>query len=193
MLDAVTTPDRTAGKLLIAEPLLADPNFDRSVVLMIEHTDEGALGVVLNRPTDLAVSTVLSDWSDLAADPAVLYMGGPVQQNGVLALGRRRGGIPEDGAVGLTPVVGDVGTVDLTLEPDDLAGTVDGVRFFVGYSGWGGGQLEGELEEGAWLVVPAEAGDVFAADPDAMWRAVLRRQGGRTSMLAHFPAHPSLN
>jgi putative transcriptional regulator len=193
MLDAVTTPDRTAGKLLIAEPLLADPNFDRSVVLMIEHTDEGALGVVLNRPTDLAVSTVLSDWSDLAADPAVLYMGGPVQQNGVLALGRRRGGIPEDGAVGLTPVVGDVGTVDLTLEPDDLAGTVDGVRFFVGYSGWGGGQLEGELEECAWLVVPAEAGDVFAADPDAMWRAVLRRQGGRTSMLAHFPAHPSLN
>ena len=193
MLGPVTDPVRTAGKLLIAEPLLADPNFDRSVVLMIEHNDEGALGVVLNRPTDLEVAAVLSDWSDLAADPPVLYMGGPVQQNGVLALGRRRDGVAAAGAVGLTPVLGEVGTVDLNLEPDELAASVDGVRFFVGYSGWGRGQLEGELEEGAWLVVPAEAGDVFAPDPDTMWRAVLRRQGGRTSMLAHFPAHPSLN
>jgi putative transcriptional regulator len=193
MLDAVTTPDRTAGKLLIAEPLLADPNFDRSVVLMIEHTHEGALGVVLNRPTDLEVGDVLSDWSDLAAPPTVLYLGGPVQQNGVLALGRRRAGAEADAAIGLTPVLGDVGTVDLNLEPHDLAAGVDGVRFFVGYSGWGEGQLEAELAEGAWLVAPAEAGDVFAPDPRAMWRAVLRRQGGRVSMLAHFPAHPSLN
>jgi putative transcriptional regulator len=193
MLDAVTTPDRTAGKLLIAEPLLADPNFDRSVVLMIEHTDEGALGVVLNRPTDLEVAAVLSDWSGLAAAPPVLYMGGPVQQNGVLALGRRRADASAAEAVGLTPILGDVGTVDLNLEPEELAGSVAGVRFFVGYSGWGRGQLEAELGEGAWLVVPAEADDVFAPEPDAMWRSVLRRQGGRVSMLAHFPAHPSLN
>ncbi len=193
MLDAVTTPDRTAGKLLIAEPLLADPNFDRSVVLMIEHTDEGALGVVLNRPTELEVAAVLSDWSGLAAPPPVLYMGGPVQQNGVLALGRRRADASADATVGLTPVLGDVGTVDLNLEPEELAASVGGVRFFVGYSGWGRGQLDAELAEGAWLVVPAEADDVFAPDPDAMWRSVLRRQGGRVSMLAHFPAHPSLN
>src|SRR5690606_2960586 len=113
MLEAVTAPDRTVGKLLIAEPLLADPNFDRSVVLMIEHTDEGALGVVLSRPTDLEVSDVLSDWSDLAAPPEVLYMGGPVEQNGVLALGRRRPGVEVGDALGLTPVLGDVGTVDL--------------------------------------------------------------------------------
>lgn len=199
MLEAVThdadRPDgpapRTVGKLLIAEPMLGDPNFDRTVVLMIEHTDEGALGVVLNRPTELEVDAVLHEWADLAAEPPVLYMGGPVEQNGVLALGRRR---PEAGSVpGWTPVLGDVGTVDLHRGPDDVAAGLDQIRFFAGYSGWGGGQLEAELAEGAWLVVPADAEDVFAADTDAMWRAVLRRQGGKTAMLAHFPAHPSLN
>jgi putative transcriptional regulator len=153
MMGAVTAPDRTVGKLLIAEPLLGDPNFDRSVVLMIEHTDEGALGVVLNRPTELEVSAVLGDWTGLAAPPEVLYMGGPVEQDGVLALGRRRSDVAADGAVGLTPVLGTVGTVDLHREADD----------------------------------------VFAPDPDTMWRSTLRRQGGKVSMLAHFPAHPSLN
>ena len=191
MLGVVTAPETTVGRLLIAEPMLGDPNFDRTVVLMIEHTDEGALGVVLNRPTELEVGSVLHEWAELAASPSVLYMGGPVEQNGVLALGRRRkdaGPVP-----GWTSVLGEVGTVDLHLGPEDVAGGLDGIRFFAGYSGWGGGQLEAELAEGAWLVVDATDDDVFAADPDAMWRAVLRRQGGRTAMLAHFPAHPSLN
>jgi putative transcriptional regulator len=191
MLDEVTPEDSTVGKLLIAEPMLGDPNFDRSVVLMIEHNDEGALGVVLNRPTDLEVDAVLTEWVDLAASPPVLYMGGPVEQNGVLALGRRRH--PDVRVPGWTPVLGDVGTVDLHLEPHEVADTLDGVRFFAGYSGWGGGQLEAEMDESAWLVVPAVADDVFAPDADTMWRSVLRRQGGRVSMLADFPAHPSLN
>ncbi|HEY7069906.1 MAG TPA: YqgE/AlgH family protein [Acidimicrobiales bacterium] len=207
--------DSTAGKLLIAEPMLEDPNFDRTVVLMIEHTPDGALGVVLNRPTELEVDAVLGEWSALAASPPVLYMGGPVEQNAVLALARRprAAGHPDprhpaagspvwpdpsearDTAEtpGWTSVVGDIGTIDLHLDPDDVAPGVDGIRFFAGYSGWGGGQLEAELEEGAWLVVDATDDDVFAADPDAMWRAVLRRQGGRTAMLEHFPSHPSLN
>jgi putative transcriptional regulator len=182
---------RTVGKLLIAEPMLGDPNFDRSVVLMVDHTTEGALGVVLNRPTDLEVEAVLGEWSELAARPSVLYLGGPVEQNGVLALARRRGG----GASlrGWSPVIGDVGTIDLQLEPAALHAELAGVRFFAGYSGWGPGQLEGELDEGAWLVVDALADDVFALDPDAMWRAVLRRQQGKVSMLANFPAHPSMN
>jgi putative transcriptional regulator len=191
MLGVVTDPNRTVGRLLIAEPLLDDPNFHRSVVLMIEHSDDGALGVVLNRPTDLPVEAVLSDWSGLAAPPAVLYQGGPVEQTGVLALGRRRAGV--EAAIGWTSVLGEVGTVDLHVEPADLAASVDGLRFFAGYSGWGGGQLEAELEEGAWLVVPAVADDVFAPDPDTMWRAVLGRQRGKVAMLANFPPHPSLN
>ena len=191
MLEVVTAPETTVGRLLIAEPMLGDPNFDRTVVLMIEHTDEGALGVVLNRPTELEVGAVLHEWADLAVAPSVLYMGGPVEQNGVLALGRRRkdaGPVP-----GWTSVLGEVGTVDLHLSPEDVVGGLDGIRFFAGYSGWGGGQLEAELAEGAWLVVDATDDDVFAPDPDVMWRAVLRRQGGRTAMLEHFPEHPSLN
>jgi len=201
MLGTVTPHDSTVGKLLIAEPMLADPNFDRTVVLMIEHTPEGALGVVLNRPTELEVDAVLGEWASLAATPPVLYMGGPVERNGVLALARRRTAEAPDGTdstetpetPGWTSVLGEIGTVDLHGEPQDVADGIDGIRFFAGYSGWGGGQLEGELAEGAWLVVPADPGDVFAPDPDAMWRAVLRRQGGKVAMLAHFPAHPSLN
>ncbi len=193
MLGAVTASDSasTAGKLLIAEPMLGDPNFTRTVILMIEHTPNGALGVVLNRPTDLEVGAVLHDWADLAADPPVLYMGGPVEQNGVLALGRRRPDTPDP--PGWASVLGPVGTVDLHLGPEDMVVGLDGIRFFAGYSGWGDGQLESELDEGAWLVVAADPGDVFAPDPDTMWRAVLRRQGGKLSMLADFPAHPSLN
>lgn len=183
-------PDRTVGKLLIAEPMLGDPNFDRTVVLMVEHNDDGALGVVLNRPTELEVGTVLADWAELAATPTVVYLGGPVEQNGVLALARRR----SDGALpGWSPVIGDVGTIDLHLQPVEVAADVEAVRFFAGYSGWGPGQLESELDEGAWLVVDARADDVFASDPDVMWRSVLRRQRGKVSMLAHFPAHPSMN
>jgi putative transcriptional regulator len=198
MLGAVTPHDSTVGKLLIAEPMLEDPNFDRTVVLMIEHTPEGALGVVLNRPTELEVDAVLGDWASLAANPPVVYMGGPVEQNGVLALARRRPLDDRDGddmfeTPGWTSVLGEIGTVDLHADPEDVADGIDGIRFFAGYSGWGGGQLEAELAEGAWLVVPADPGDVFAADPETMWRAVLRRQGGKVAMLAHFPAHPSLN
>ncbi|HEX5366694.1 MAG TPA: YqgE/AlgH family protein [Acidimicrobiales bacterium] len=185
--------DSTAGRLLIAEPMLGDPNFDRAVVLMIEHSRRGALGVVLNRPTELEVGAVLEGWAPLAAPPPVLYAGGPVEQNGVLALGRRHARARSRDIPGWTTVLGPVGTVDLHLDPDDLAPWLSGIRLFAGYSGWGGGQLEAELAEGAWLVVPATADDVFAPDPDAMWRAVLRRQGGKLAMLANFPAHPSLN
>ena len=180
----------TVGKLLIAEPMLGDPNFERSVVLMIEHNEDGALGVVLNKPTHLEVAAVLDEWAGLAADPPVLYVGGPVEQNGVIALGRRA---THSQTEGWGQVIGDLGTVDLHREPDDIAEGLDGVRFFAGYSGWGPGQLEGELDEGAWLVVDARPDDVFAVDPEAMWRAVLRRQGGKVSMLANFPAHPSMN
>lgn len=171
--------------------MLGDPNFDRTVVLMVDHTDEGALGVVLNRPTALEVGAVLGQWSDLAVSPGVLFLGGPVEQNGVLlALARRRSVRP---LPGWSPVVGDVGTLDLYGEPDAVAADLAGVRFFAGYSGWGPGQLESELDEGAWLVVDAHPDDVFAADAEVMWRAVLKRQHGKLSMLANFPANPSMN
>lgn len=178
------------GKLLIAEPMLEDPNFERSVVLLIEHSEEGALGVVLNRPTDIDVAAVLDGWGELAADPPVLYVGGPVSQDSLVALGRRA---PGDGPEGWTQVFGDLGAVDLHLEPAELAPKLAGIRVFVGYSGWGPLQLEDELAQDAWVVVDAAVDDVFAADPEEMWRAVLRRQGGKLARLANFPPHPSVN
>ncbi|HEX6238482.1 MAG TPA: YqgE/AlgH family protein [Acidimicrobiales bacterium] len=181
---------RIDGKLLVAEPMLGDPNFDRSVVLVLEHTAEGALGVVLNRPTELEVSAVLSGWSGVAAEPAVVYVGGPVEQQGVLALARRKPGAE---VPGWSPVLGDVGTLDLHRDPTQVADGLAGVRFFAGYSGWDGRQLEAELAAGAWVVAEAAPGDVFLGEPRGMWRSVLARQGGEVSMLAHFPAHPSMN
>jgi putative transcriptional regulator len=178
------------GKLLIAEPMLDDPNFERSVVLLIEHSEDGALGVVLNRPTDIDVAAVLEQWGDLASDPPVLYVGGPVNQDSLVALGRRRTGSDVEG---WTQVLGDVGAVDLHLEPTELAPALDGIRVFIGYSGWEAEQLEAELAQDAWVVVDAEAGDVFADDPEEMWRSVLRRQGGKLARLANFPPHPSVN
>jgi putative transcriptional regulator len=178
-----------AGKLLIAEPMLEDPNFERTVVLLIEHSEDGALGVVLNRPTDIDVSAVLEEWGQLTADPGVLYVGGPVNQDSLVALGRRARGDVE----GWTQVFDDLGAVDLHLEPAELAAGLNGIRVFVGYSGWGPSQLETELADDAWMVVDAVVDDVFAADPETMWRSVLARQGGKLARLAHFPPHPSVN
>lgn len=178
------------GKLLIAEPMLGDPNFERSVVLMLDHSDQGALGLVLNRPTELEVGAVLEEWARWAIDPKVLHLGGPVEQTSVIGLARRRGsGFP----LGWAQVMGDLGSVDLDMAADQVGPGVDGIRFFAGYSGWGAGQVEDELSQNAWVVVDSTPADVFAPDPEAMWREVLRRQGGKLGMLANFPRDPSFN
>lgn len=193
--DANGTADRAdggtlVGKLLIAEPMLGDPNFERSVVLMLDHSAQGALGIVLNRPTELEVEAVLEDWAHWAIDPKVLHLGGPVEQTSVIGLALRRGG---ESPEGWAQVMGDLGSVDLDMAAADVGPGVEGIRFFAGYSGWGPRQLESELEEDAWVVVDSLPADVFAPDPETMWRAVLKRQGGRLGMLAHFPPDPSLN
>jgi putative transcriptional regulator len=187
----MTHPSRsTAGRLLVAEPWLSDPNFARTVVFMIEHHREGAVGVVLNRPTDVEISDVLSDWRELVSAPAVLHMGGPVSQSSVLGLGWNE---RSDAAVGWSEIIPRVGTVDLHVEPAMLAGDVDAVRLFAGYSGWGPGQLDGELEEGAWFVVDALAPDIFDPDPSTLWRRVLRRQPDDLALLADIPLDVSVN
>lgn len=175
---------------MVAEPMLGDPNFDRSVVLILDHGEHGALGIVLNRPTELEVAAVLDEWAGWALEPRVLHLGGPVDQSSVIGLARRRSpGVP----AGWSQILGDLGSVDLDGVAAEIGPGVDGVRFFAGYSGWGAGQLESELAEDAWLVVDAAPADVFAPDPTEMWRAVLRRQGGKVGMLANFPEDPSLN
>lgn len=189
---SLTGGESLLGKLLVAEPMLADPNFERSVVLILDHGEHGALGIVLNRPTQLEVSAVLDEWAGWAIEPRVLHLGGPVEQSSVIGLARRRGG--NETPDGWSQIMGDLGSVDLDGAAAEIGPGVDGVRFFAGYSGWGPGQLESELGDNAWLVVDsAPADDVLAPDPEMMWRTVLRRQRGKLSMLANFPEDPSQN
>lgn len=181
--------DTTRGRLLVATPDLADPNFARAVVLVLEHGSEGALGVILNRPSDLPVREALPAWSGVAAAPGCLFVGGPVQADGVIGLGR---GVAEHVSDGFAPVFADLGTLDLETDPAALGADLE-VRVFAGYAGWSSGQLEGELAAGGWLVVDRLPGDVFSSDPANLWRAVLRRQGGRLAIFALAPDDPSTN
>lgn len=180
-----------AGQLLVASPILKDPNFDRSVVLLIAHEAAGALGVVLNRPTEVPVTAVLDGWSPLAQDPAVLFEGGPVQPDAAICLARMRG--PVQPTKGFQPVSGGVGTVDLSVDPERLVERLTAIRVFAGYAGWSAGQLEDEIDTGSWFVLDALPGDAFMDRPDDLWRMVLRRQGGMMAAWAHFPPDPSLN
>ncbi|GAB3963693.1 YqgE/AlgH family protein [Actinoallomurus acanthiterrae] len=186
----------STGRLLVATPQLVDPNFRRSVVLIVEHEEEGGtLGVVLNRPTEVPVDQILPPWSELVTGPSVVFQGGPVALDSALALAHVPGTDEPLGwrALNGSPAVARVGLVDLDIPPEILAPEVIRFRVFAGYAGWGTGQLRSEIEEGAWYVLPAESGDVFAEDPDGLWPAVLRRQGGELAFVATFPEDPSLN
>lgn len=187
-----SSPGRlSAGRLLVAAPTLLDPNFADTVVLLLDVGDDGALGVVLNRPTALPVVEVLGEWGDVVEEPEVLFQGGPVSTDGALAVALATPG-GED-AVGFRPVWDRVGLLDLDTPAELVQGTVDRLRIFAGYAGWGTGQLEAEIEEGAWYVVPAEVEDVFAAETGDLWRQVMRRQPGDLALHATRPADASLN
>ncbi|WP_433253237.1 YqgE/AlgH family protein [Streptosporangium sp. CA-135522] len=185
------------GGLLVATPQLDDPNFRRSVVLVLEHDlDGGTLGVVLNRPSDISVTQVLPTWDALVTGPPVLFQGGPVQTDSALALAAVPSGQEPLGWRRLhagTAAVSRLGTVDLDAPPEILAGEIAQMRIFAGYAGWTAGQLEAEIGEGAWYVVDAEPGDTFHHDPGSLWRAVLRRQRGELAYVATCPDDPSMN
>lgn len=182
------------GSLLVATASLADPNFERSVVLLLDHDESGSLGVVLNRPSPVPVGEVLSDWQALAASPGVLFHGGPVATDSALAvaaLAPRQG--PDDDPVGFRRLFGTTGVVDLDTPTELLDAAVARVRVFAGYAGWGDGQLEAEVEEGSWYVVEAEGDDVFGPSPERLWGVVLRRQPGELAWVSTRPADPTLN
>jgi putative transcriptional regulator len=170
--------ESTAGHLLVARPAMGDPNFDMSIVYMLEHNEDGALGVVVNRPTDTEVAEHLPDLTPMLSSPSVFFMGGPVSTEHIVGVGR---------------VGGRIETIDLQGLIDGEVASPDGLRLFAGYSGWGPGQLEGELDADAWLTVDAFDGDVFGPRPASLWRDVLRRQGGATARLALFPDSPMFN
>ena len=182
----------TKGRLLVATPLLTDPNFDRTVVLMLEDNEEGALGLVLNRPSELEVEDPLPDWADLSAPPGVVFVGGPVSRSSVIALARVTDG-PEPTDDTWTSVLGPIGVLDLTADAALLHAVIDDVRVFAGYAGWGSDQLRAEIAEGAWFVLDALPSDATTDDPDDLWREVLRRQPDPLRMFANYPPDPALN
>jgi putative transcriptional regulator len=178
------------GKLLVASPLLDDPNFRRTVVFICAHSGDGAFGLVLNRPGQAEVSDHLPRWLDMVSRPSVIFLGGPVEQAAAFGLASLR---RESAIEGWMPVEDRVGLVDLSRDEAELAPELTAMRVFTGYAGWGAGQLEGELQAEAWFVVSAEHADLFAEHPAELWRAVLRRQPGKLAMFAYFPDDPSAN
>jgi putative transcriptional regulator len=180
--------DSLRGQLLIAGATLPDPNFARTVVLICEHNEEGALGLVLNRPGELSVGDAASELGPLAGEDAIIDIGGPVQPDALLVLAEfddpGLAGMPVTGAVG---IVGDAGGVE------DLLDVTGRVRVFAGYAGWGPGQLDSELERDDWFVAPAGADEIFETDADELWRRVLERKGGHYALVARMPVDPSVN
>ena len=176
------------GRLLVATPVLGDPNFAGSVVLVADHDADGAMGLILNRPLEVTVADAVPILRGFVHDSEPVHAGGPVQPEAVMALGDF-----VDGARSAAIAFGSVGFLpadaDETLDP----ATVNRARVFAGYAGWGPGQLESELDEEAWVVVRAEADDCFTDEPEALWRQALRRHGGELAVFALQPDDPSLN
>jgi len=177
--------------LLVATPILLDPNFADSVVLLLDADEQGALGVVLNRPTTVPVSDVLEPWAGVVARPEVLFRGGPVSTEGALAVARLRSS--DDVPVGFRGVADSLGLIDLDTPVELVDGSLAGLRIYAGYAGWGAGQLEAEIEEGSWYVVPSLPPDWFRDDTTSLWRDVLRRQPGELAWHSTRPLDPDLN
>jgi putative transcriptional regulator len=180
-------PARQTGRLLIAGPSLGDVNFDRTIVYLLEHGPDGALGVIINRPSDFPVGEALPLWSEAVGTPAVVFSGGPVEASVALGLARVHDRVDCPGWSG---VDGAIGSVDLGMDPQAIAAGVDVARVFVGYAGWGAGQLDDELAGGAWFVIDAEPDDLFSPEPEHLWGEVLRREEAQAAMTS---ANPSWN
>ena len=176
------------GQLLVAAPGLLDPNFSRTVILIGEHGEEGAMGVVLNRRSEVTVDEAVPGLTEIVDGDELVHVGGPVHPQAIVVLGEfddpERAGVLVFGTVGFLP-----GEIDDAADIGELARA----RVFAGYAGWGPGQLEGELAESAWIVEPALAEDVFTETPDDLWSGVLRRKGGEYELIARMPEDPSLN
>jgi putative transcriptional regulator len=179
--------DSIRGQLLIAGPGLLDPNFWRTVVLIIEHTDEGALGLVLNRPSETTVGEAVAELEDLLDLDDPLFIGGPVQPSALIVLGEF-----EDAGDAALIAFDDIGVLANGSQDDPPPGLRRG-RAFVGHAGWGPGQLDSELERGDWITEPARTEDAFSENPGDLWETVLTRKGGSYALVARMPPDPSVN
>jgi putative transcriptional regulator len=174
------------GKLLVSSPALVDPNFRKTVVLVAHHDEDGAMGLVLSRPSTVAAAEAVPALADLPGADDPVFVGGPVQPEAFMVLAEF-----DDIAQAAAPIMNGLGFMPADAEPEDLA--IRRLRLFAGYSGWGGGQLEAELQEDSWIVVDGVADDAFADDPDELWRVVLHRKGGAFSLMETMPFDPGLN
>jgi putative transcriptional regulator len=181
-----------AGRLLVASPVLQEPPFHRAVVLLLDHDDDGTLGLVLNRPSEIPVERVLPAWSGRTTGEPVLFSGGPVGDDSALGLGRLPGAYDGPEPLGFRRLVGPLGLVDLDVDAS-VAAELTAVRLFAGYAGWAADQLYTELDEGAWYVVEGEHSDAFTNSPQTLWRDVLRRQHGDLALLSNDVDDPTLN
>jgi putative transcriptional regulator len=183
--------DDATGKLLVATPRTGGSVFRRSVVLVLQHDEAGAQGVVLNHPLNAFVSSVLPPWQDFVTDPPNVFQGGPVALDSALGLVSVLGDRREP--MGVRLLFGGIGLVDLDIPPLVVMPEVAGLRIFAGYAGWSDGQLEQEIQDGGWYVVESEARDAFTAEPARLWSTVLRRQRGNLAFVASLPEDPTLN
>lgn len=181
-----------AGCLLVAAPALTDPSFRRAVVLLLDHDEEGTLGLVLNRPSQITVDAVLPAWSERTTGAPVLFQGGPVGDDSALGLGCLLGAHDGPEPLGFRRLVGPLGLVDLEVDAS-VAAELSAVRLFAGYAGWGPEQLHEELAEGAWYVVDGDPADAFTETPETLWQAVLRRQRTDLALLSNASEDPELN
>ena len=179
--------DFLTGQFLVASPAILDPNFRRAVVFITAHSDEGAVGLILNRRSDATVGDAVPQLAPVTDLDDPVYVGGPVNPEGVAVLAEFHD--PDEAGV---VVIEDIGFVAVDDEGDRVATQLGRARVFAGYAGWGPGQLEAELERDDWIIEPATADDVFA-DADALWSAVLERKGGQYALVARMPPDPSLN
>jgi putative transcriptional regulator len=176
------------GRLLVATPVLGEPTFRRTVIYLLEHHAEGTLGVVLNRPSRTSVAEALPSWRDVVSQPGMVFEGGPVHQDGALCLGAVEVEAPR-----MSKLHDGIASVDLEGEADDVVGVASALRIFVGYAGWSAGQLDDELTEGAWWVVPGSRSDMFSDEPELLWSRVLRRQRPPLAFFATYPDDPTQN
>jgi putative transcriptional regulator len=178
--------DSTRGQLLIAGPTLADPNFQRTVVLIVEHTDEGAFGLVLNRPSETTVGEAVDELDPFVDEDDTLFIGGPVRQSALIVLAEF-----EDAEQAALVAFEDIGVLadhDIGTAPETRRG-----RAFAGHAGWGPGQLDTELSQGDWILEPAQREDAFSEEPGGLWESVLTRKGGSYALVARMPSDPSMN
>jgi putative transcriptional regulator len=185
--------DVAAGMLLVATPELQDPNFQRTVVYVLAHGEDGSVGLVINRRTETAVHNVLPNWSEQTVKPRALYSGGPVQMTGAMCLGVPRLGVSPAEINGVVGIAGSVVLVDLDADPALVGAQLRGVRIFAGHAGWGEGQLEAEISDGAWYVVSSRADDVLVGPDADLWFRVMKRQGFPLAWQAYTPKDPSAN